>query len=104
MKAYGENSVGSVIRVNAKQNGAVYPVDTATDRELVIRKGNGVTFTRTLSLVTDGKDGAMQILTQAGDLTPPGRYLGQLVLTYGTNVYKSPEAFTFDVTPDLETL
>lgn len=73
------------------QDGAVVPIPTATTREIIFRKPDKSTITRTAVLVTDGLDGKMQYLTVADDLDEPGLWHWQGKVVIGAGTWHSDE-------------
>lgn len=77
--------VGAVIRVTCvepqtaaqKASGAArVPIDisASTVKELIFRKPDGSVVTVTADFVTNGEDGALEWITEAGDMEPWGTY------------------------------
>lgn len=56
------------------------PVDGATLKEITVVRPDGTSFTRTAIFTTDGTEGKIHILTEAGDLTMSGTYYIQAYL------------------------
>jgi hypothetical protein len=80
--------VGAIIRVTCvrpqtaaeKASGAArVPIDISatTVKELIFLKPSGLVVTKTAVFTTDGEDGALQWVTQAGDVEPWGTYVVQ---------------------------
>lgn len=83
-----EGVTGAIIRVTCvqpqtaaeKATGAPrVPVDisAATVKQLIFRKPDGTTVTKTADFTTNGEDGALEWETQAGDVEPWGTYMVQ---------------------------
>lgn len=62
----------------------IVDISSATDLKITIQRPDITVFERTATLSSDGTDGKMQILTEAGDLTVDGSYRVQGSLTSGT--------------------
>ena len=80
--------VGAVIRVTCvepqtalqkAQGAARVPVDISatTVKELIFRKPDGSTVTKTAVFTTNGEDGALEWVTTSGDIEPWGTYIVQ---------------------------
>ena len=76
MSSVQENTIGTVFEYTVLDTDGVSPLDIsdATVTELVFRKPNGVTITKTATFVTDGTDGKIQYVTVANDLQPYGAW------------------------------
>lgn len=80
------NDVGTQLVVTVLDDGAVVDISTATEIYILLRKPDGVTYTKTASLYSDGTDGKMEYTTEADDLNAAGNYKiqGKVVLGGGT--------------------
>ena len=62
---------------------AIVDIAGGTGLTITIQRPDLTTLTRTAGLSTDGVDGKMSILTEAGDLTLDGTYYVQSFVTLG---------------------
>lgn len=68
------------------------PVDlsTQTAMDVLFKRGDGVTFSRTAVIVNaPGTDGVLEYLTIAGDLSQPGRWSAQARVTIASGTFHS---------------
>ena len=66
--------IGTIIRLTVKEDGVAVDLSSATTKELVFKKPNGTTVSKTALFETDGTDGILQYTTIAGDLDVAGRW------------------------------
>ena len=77
--------IGTTLIVTILENGSVVDISSATSLQIVIRKPDATTLTKTGVLTTDGTDGKMQYISIAGDFDQSGNYRiqGKVELTGG---------------------
>ena len=66
--------IGTIIRLTVKENGTAVDVSSATTNQLVFKKPNGTTVSKTATFQTDGTDGVVQYTTQSGDIDVAGSW------------------------------
>lgn len=98
-----EGAIGAeLVLVALDQSRNVVDISGATLLEMIVTRPDNTSFTRTAEFDTDGEDGAMKIITEAGDLTPAGigwRAQGRVVLGSTTDVRTS--IYHFEVLANL---
>lgn len=80
------HDVGTVFELTVvDQDGDIVDLSNATTRQIIFRKPNGTTLTKTATVVTDGQDGRMQCISAEGDIDKLGlwRWRGYVVTTSG---------------------
>lgn len=76
------NDVGTAMELDVlDQNNAVVNISSA-GLQMSFLRPDGSTFTKNATFVTDGTDGKMHYVTQAGDLNIPGNWKMQGILTF----------------------
>ena len=77
--------IGTTLIVTILENGSVVDISSATSLQIVIRKPDATTLTKTGVFTTDGTDGKMQYVSIAGDFDQSGNYRiqGKVELTGG---------------------
>ena len=81
-------------------NGRPEDISGASRKRIVIRNESNAEAVKTLSLVTDGKDGKAYVTLAKADIKQPGVYTAQVDAAFGTWDGPYPE-FTFTVRPNL---
>lgn len=78
--------VGTQLIMTVKDDGAVVDISAASDLDVIIRKPDGVSHTKSGTLYTDGTDGKMYYTSISGDFADAGNYKlqGKVVLSGGT--------------------
>jgi hypothetical protein len=78
--------IGALLEVEVLQdcNGAVLNLQTATLKEVTVKRPDDSTFTRSAVFTSDGSDGLIYIATQSGDITLAGTYYIQAYLELPT--------------------
>ncbi len=78
--------VGTQLIMTVKDDGAVVNISSASDLDVIIRKPDGVSYSKTGTLYTDGTDGKMSYTSITGDFADAGNYKiqGKVVLGSGT--------------------
>jgi hypothetical protein len=90
-----EGDIGTKLLVTVTDCGTVVDISTATTLAIYIRKPDGTILSRTGTLETDGTDGKMYYITQAGDLDVAGSYKiqGRVIFQSGASYYTSKATF-----------
>lgn len=78
--------IGAQLEVEVLQDcaGNILPLQTATLKEITVKRPDDTTFTRSAIFTTDGSDGLIYIATQVGDITLEGTYYIQAYLELPT--------------------
>ena len=78
--------IGTQLIVTIKDDGVVVDISTASTLQIIIKKPDGVSYTKSGLLYTDGTDGKMYYNSTSGDFDTPGNYKlqGKVVLAGGT--------------------
>lgn len=78
--------IGTELIITVKDDGVVVDISAATLLQIIIKKPNGISYTKTGTLYTDGTDGKMKYVSVDGDFSAPGNYKiqGKVTLTGGT--------------------
>ena len=67
--------VSTILEIELLENCvAALPTSGATLKQIIIQRPDNTTFTRVAIFTSDGTDGKIYILTEAGDLTMSGTY------------------------------
>jgi hypothetical protein len=93
--------IGTVILGTIQENDEPIDISTATVKELIFLRPDGIVLTRTANFSTDGADGKIAYAMIAGDLTQSGtwQYTGHVVMP--ASEWTSSEG-TFEVAPGLD--
>lgn len=83
------DDIGTTFILTVKDDGVVVDISGATTLEVVIRKPNSVSYSKTGLLYTDGTDGKIKYVSISGDLDQVGLHKIQAVVTIGSAVYHS---------------
>src|SRR5690242_17838450 len=95
-----QNDDGVTILLTLSEGGSIVNISSASFKRIDIRKPSGDIITRTGSFFTDGTDGKLYCVTQAGDLDEIGVYRAALSLTIGSwSGHSSSLVFHVDATP-----
>lgn len=95
------DDVGIVFTITIKnENNVVVDLSAATTKEFHFQKPDGSMLIRSGSFVTDGTDGGLQYMTQAGDLDQSGNWKYQIYLVISANVSYT-DISKFKVFPNL---
>lgn len=85
------NYIGRVFEVLVKnQDDEIENVSTATTKEIIFRKPDGNTLTKTALFTTDGTDGYIKYTTIDEDLDTLGIWEYQYRIVKGSNDWKGP--------------
>jgi len=71
------------------QDGTIVDISSASVLEVIFRKPDKSTFTRTAAMVTDGTDGKLQYTTVLADLDAGGPWRAQAEVTISSVPYPS---------------
>lgn len=66
--------IGTAFRTTIKEDGTAIDISLATTKEIVFQPPSGVAITQTAVFFTDGTDGIMQYVTEAGDIDIAGNW------------------------------
>lgn len=76
------NDVGVAVKGPVVEDGSTVDVSAVTTKQLIFKKPNGVTVTKSASFITTGSDGQIQYITQAGDLDVAGQWEVQAIIGF----------------------
>jgi hypothetical protein len=87
------DDIGTEFRCTMYDDSTIVDISSATTLELIFKKPDNTTFTRTAELYTDGTDGKLTYSSIEGDIDSAGQWNLQvkLILTDGTwysDIYK----------------
>ena len=90
-----EGDIGTKLLVTITDCGTVVDISTATTLAIYIRKPDGTMLSRIGTLETDGVDGKMSYITEAGDFDVAGSYKiqGKVAFPSGASYYTSTATF-----------
>lgn len=69
--------IGTIFRTTVKEGSSVLDISAATTTQLIFRRPDGTSFTKTAEFTTDGTDGKIEYPTIAGDLDVAGNWSWQ---------------------------
>lgn len=69
-----KNDIGTVFEVIIKDGTAIVDISGATTKQIIFKKANGETVTKTATFKTDGTDGKIQYTTVTNDLDVEGTW------------------------------
>lgn len=99
-----KDAVGAVIEVTITEDGVALDVSTVTTKQLVFRKPGGTVITKTASFTSDGTNGKIRYVTEAGFLDEAGsqtwKVQGAVVFSGGYS--GRSEVVSFAVKPNIE--
>ena len=78
-----EGDVGTSLELEVVEQGQALDIGAATNLVMRFQKPSGTTVDQTASFVTDGSDGLLRYVTQAGDLDESGWWTRQARFTLG---------------------
>jgi PKD repeat protein len=82
--------------ITLKDNTTVVDISSATTKEIIFKKSDGTTLTKTALFSTDGTDGKVQYATISGDINMSGLWSVQAHIISSSGEWKSSVA-NFDV-------
>ena len=90
-----EGDIGTKLLVTITDCGTVVDISTATTLAIYTRKPDGTILSRIGTLETDGVDGKMSYITEAGDFDVAGSYKiqGKVAFPSGASYYTSTATF-----------
>lgn len=94
------NDIGTVFRATFYDGSDVVDISTASTKQLIFRKPDGVSVTKDGSFYTNGTDGKLQYVSASGDLSAAGLWKLQGYIVIGTNQHHS-DIYTFRVHTNL---
>lgn len=69
--------VGTQLELEVLEDSVAVDISGATTQDITLRRPDGTSVTQAGTFTTDGIDGKIHILTQAGDLSMEGTYMIQ---------------------------
>jgi|SRR6056300_308722 hypothetical protein len=86
--------VGTQLIMTVKDDGVVVDISSASSLSVIIKKPDGVNYTKTGTLLNDGTDGKMYYISVNGDFNAAGNYKIQGIVTLsGGTFYTSISTF-----------
>ena len=86
--------VGTQLIMTVKDDGVVVDISNASSLSVIIKKPDGVNYTKTGTLLNDGADGKMYYTSVSGDFNAAGNYKIQGIVTLsGGTFYTSISTF-----------
>ena len=78
--------IGTTLIVTILEDGSVVDISSASSLQIIIKKPDATTLTKTGVFTTDGTDGKMQYVSIAGDFDQSGNYRiqGKVDISGGT--------------------
>jgi len=78
--------IGTQLIVTIQDNGAIVDISGASVLQIILKKPDGLLYTKSGLLYTSGTDGKMYFVSVSGDFNLPGNYKlqGKVVLATGT--------------------
>lgn len=75
--------IGTIFRGTFKEDGTAIDISSATTRQIIFEKPNGIKVTKAATFFTDGIDGIVQYVSVADDMDIGGdwRLQGYIVMT-----------------------
>lgn len=99
MPQLGDVGISIQLTVTKESDGSALDISAATTRQIKMKPvdGSALLITATALLVTDGKDGKMQCITQAGHLNVIGVWEAQGYIEIGAlQIHTSITEFTIE--------
>lgn len=93
-------AIGANIIVTVEEDDAIVNLSTVTTKNLVFKKPNGVSVTKTASFFTDGTDGKLKYSTESGFLDKAGEWKVQADLVFPSGYDGPTEVGSFQVLPN----
>ena len=87
-----QNDIGTIIRLTITQtsdNAVLDGLESASTKQIFIKKPSGTVLEKTASYYTDGTDGIIQYTTISGDLDEVGEYEVQGYVVIGSAEYRT---------------
>jgi hypothetical protein len=80
------NDVGTQLIITIKDDGVVVDISAASLLQIILKKPDGKSYTKTGTFYTNGTDGKMTYTSIDGDFNVPGNYKiqGKVTLAGGT--------------------
>lgn len=101
MESVQQNAIGVAIIATVKEDGVVVNIAAVSTKQLVFKKPNGITITKTASFVTDGTDGQLQYITEADFLDASGLWRVQGYVLFPAGFNGRSDITTFQVRDNL---
>ncbi len=77
-----QDAIGATIEITVEEDGVAVNLASVTAKDLYFKKPNGTVLQKPASFVTNGADGKLQYVTQAGDLDRAGTWKVQAYLQF----------------------
>jgi len=81
--------IGTIFRITIKDGDAIVDVSNVDSKIIYLQKPDASTLAKTASLYTDGTDGIIQYVSEAGDLDQAGTWQIQAKIDFGTDVFNT---------------
>ena len=81
--------IGTALIGTVKDDGAVVDISSASSMQMIIKRPDQTTMTKTASNYTDGTDGKMKYVTVDGDIDQTGNWKIQGKVVIGSATYYS---------------
>jgi hypothetical protein len=81
--------IGTTLIVTILEDGSVVDISSASSLQIIIKKPDATTLTKTGVFTTDGTDGKMQYVSIAGDFDQSGNYRIQGKVNLSSGNYSS---------------
>lgn len=101
MEALQKSAIGVAIIATVKEDNAAVNVSSVTTKQLVLKKPDGSTVTKTAAFVTDGTDGKLQYVTISGDLDTAGTWEVQANVVFPSGFNGRSDVQSFEVRDNL---
>lgn len=93
--------IGTTFTFTVRSSGAIVDISTATQIDGIFEKPGSGSFTKTLTLVTDGTDGKAMYTAEPNILDIDGTWRCQVKVTFPSGVWSS-SIHTFTIEGNLE--
>lgn len=87
-----KDDIGTIVELTLQENGTAVDLSSATTLQIIFRKTDGTTVTKTASFSTDGTDGKIRYQSVAGDFNVAGPWRVQARVVMGGKDLKSSVA------------
>lgn len=81
--------IGTVLVVTILEDGSAVDISSASSLQIILRKPDGVSYTKTATIYTDGTDGKLSYTVLDGDLDAAGLWKIQAVVVIPSGTYSS---------------